>query len=570
MHTTDPPSTPRHLGRIPFRRISGRWIAFLCLFATVTLFWLAAPLSYHLPLPHGLGPGPTDPEPPSRPGTGQDATIWDERKDEVRRAYLHALVGYKQHAFPADELLALSGGKSNKFNGWSVTLLDSMDTMWIMGLYDEFADAVEVVAGQNFTTGQGYAPFFETVIRYLGGLLSAYALSGEPILLARADDLGTLLLPVFAATSSGLPAYSVNTDSGSTAGGWMGNIVLFSEATSCQPEFKYLAKLTGRKDYYAAVDNIMNRMYDANVEDGLFPLTWSQNGRPLDEHFSVGASADSGYEYLLKQYLLSNDTKALTQYLKSMDGIINKLLHVTPNRHLLYVASTNRGVVSHNLEHLACFLPGVLALGAHAIPPSLLDKKTRERHQWAAEGLAYTCYTSYVDQRSGLGPDGLRMKPGRRWVEVLEEWEKEGRGGSGPPGYVEREGRGADGDGLDYELASAVYLLRPETVESLYVLWKTTGDAKWRERGYEIFTAIERNAKTAFGYASVDQVDREVVRKIDDMPSFFLAETLKYLYLLFEDGDPYPFSKWVFNTEAHPLPVFEWTEWEKNTYNITG
>ena len=57
-----------------------------------------------------------------------------------------------------------------------------------------------------------YAPFFETTIRYLGGLLSAYALSKEPILLARADDLGRMLLPVFSRSSSGLPAYSINTE----------------------------------------------------------------------------------------------------------------------------------------------------------------------------------------------------------------------------------------------------------------------------------------------------------------------------------------------------------------------
>lgn len=63
-----------------------------------------------------------------------------------------------------------------------------------------------------FLSQVGYAPFFETTIRYLGGLLSAYALSKEPILLARADNLGRLLLPAFNGTTSGLPAYSVNTN----------------------------------------------------------------------------------------------------------------------------------------------------------------------------------------------------------------------------------------------------------------------------------------------------------------------------------------------------------------------
>ena len=44
--------------------------------------------------------------------------------------------------------------------------------------------------------------------------------------------------------------------------------------------------------------------------------------------------------------------------------------------------------------------------------------------------------------------------------------------------------------------------------------------------------------------------------------SYFFAETLKYYYLLFSDADPWPLDKFVFNTEAHPLPVYHLREWE--------
>lgn len=114
-------------------------------------------------------------------------------------------------------------------------------------------------------------------------------------------------------------------------------------------------------------------------------------------------------------------------------------------------------------------------------------------------------------------------------------------------------------------------------------MWKTTGDVKWRERGYAIFEAIEKHSRTEYGYASVGSVGYPPYSKIDDMPrycaahssivarltsvlSYFLAETLKYLYLLFDDEDPISLDKWVFNTEAHPLPVFEWSTWEKELY----
>ena len=121
-----------------------------------------------------------------------------------------------------------------------------------------------------------HARFFETVIRYLGGLLSAYALSHDPILVSRADDLGAALLPVFN-TTSGIPAYGVFTDNGELARGWTGNSSLWSEILSCQLEYKYLAYLTGRTPYYTAVENVMEIMYAANLTlyGDLFPSMWS-------------------------------------------------------------------------------------------------------------------------------------------------------------------------------------------------------------------------------------------------------------------------------------------------------
>lgn len=91
------------------------------------------------------------------------------------------------------------------------------------------------------------------MIRYLGGLLSAYALSGETTLLARADDLGMMLLPAFNGTASGFPAFGVNTQSGAVTMGWMGASTLLAEGMSCQMEYKYLAHLTGRSEYYSKV-----------------------------------------------------------------------------------------------------------------------------------------------------------------------------------------------------------------------------------------------------------------------------------------------------------------------------
>ena len=101
-------------------------------------------------------------------------------------------------------------------------------------------------------------------------------------------------------------------------------------------------------------------------------------------------------------------------------------------------------------------------------------------------------------------------------------------------------------------------LLRPETVESLFYLYRLTGEKKYRDYGWKIFLAFEKYTKLPFGYTSINNVRNPGnVGYRNKMESFFLGETLKYFYLLFSD-DPQvvPLDQFVFNTEAHPLPIY--------------
>jgi len=352
---------------------------------------------------------------------------------------------------------------------------------------------------------------------------------------------------------------------------------------SNQMEFKYLAHLTGRKEYYRATERVMEVMHGAAVPNGLYASNWNRtSGAPTNAHFPIGAFADSAYEYLLKQWLLTSRSEplALQMYLKSAKGIIEHLLHLTPNRHLLYATDAHHAAYqpSHAFEHLSCFLPGLLALGVQTLPEAVLPAAERERHLWAAEGLAETCWATYADSATGLGPDEMLMEPWpkagagpvntSRWVEHVAQWERDGRPTARPPGAgpILPE---SDQARRDWTIQKDGYLLRPETIESFYVLWRTTGDVRWRERGWAIFQAIEKHCKTKYGYASLLNVDSGKPRWKDDMPSFFLAETLKYFYLLFKEEDILPHDKWVFNTEAHPLPIFEWSKWEKDSWPIS-
>ncbi|KAJ3553416.1 hypothetical protein NM688_g3622 [Phlebia brevispora] len=521
-------------------------------------------------------PGPA--EPPSGDPTSR------ARAGQVKEAFIRGYSAYYNIAFPHDELLPKSNSHADKLGGWGASTVDSLDTMLLMGLDDLYRQATPHVAHLTFDEDKR-VQFFETVIRYLGGLLSVYAMTKDPLFLARADDLGRQLLPAFN-TTHGLPASFVNVNSGLTSMGWMGNVAILSEMASCQMEYRYLAHLTGRPEYVRVVDHVLDHMMQYAENGGLYATTFDlTTGRPFSNAYSVGAMADSAYEYFLKEWLLTGRTEQrfLDMYLQSAEAIINHLLYVSPNRKLLFVADANRHTLlpDNNLQHLSCFIAGLFALGAATIP------NVDPRHAWAAEGLGQTCWLTYADTVTGLGPERVRFPNARtKWVDEIAAWEAAGRPDGTPPGVNERLPV-TQGEDKDYATSDPRYLLRPEvrllvlgpkhnsdrvsakTLESMYILWRTTGDTKWRERGWAMFEAIDNHTRTEDAYASVLDVNRVPTPKDNDLPSFFFAETLKYAYLLALDEDIVPLDKWVFNTEAHPLPIYTWSEWERSHLNIT-
>ncbi|KAJ7222071.1 seven-hairpin glycosidase [Mycena haematopus] len=518
------------------------------------------------------------PRPPAINLPNSPEDLWTGRANEVRKAFAHAYRGYQARAFPYDELLPVSGDRVNNFHGWGVSMYDALDTMWLMGLEDMFYDTVEDVAGQKFNMASGeHAHFFEVVIRYLGGLLSAYALSEDPRLLKLADLLGEKLLPAFN-TPSGFPLRGVNTRTGETTYGVDGQeVTCLAEVLTNQMEFKYLAHLTGKSKYYTATEQPMKAMYSTEniMHGGLFATMWDvTTGKPNQTEFTAGGCADSAYEYFLKQWLMTGQKEPKTRdlYVRSANAIIENLLYVGPRRQLLYATDLVHGAPTHRVQHLTCFLPALLALGVHT-PALQLSDADRKRHTWAAEGLANMCWTVYHDTTSGLCPDKFLVEPWSvpergRWVARVEEWEQAGAPWL-PPGVADLE-RETVQQARGYAATEDRYLLRPEAVETFYIMWRTTKDVKWRERGWAVFQSLEKSTRVRYGYSSVRYLDDPKYKpfKYDDQPSWFLAETLKYLFLLFTDEELVPLDKWVFNTEAHPLPVFQWTQREIEEYKI--
>jgi mannosyl-oligosaccharide alpha-1,2-mannosidase len=134
------------------------------------------------------------------PESKREKEIREARLDEIRGAFLHAWEGYKLEAWTKDELRPLTGGYKTPFCGWAATMVDALDTLWIMGMKDEFELSLVELRNVNFTGTVGcQVNLFETTIRHLGGMLSAYDISGGkyPILVEKAVELGEILYTAF-------------------------------------------------------------------------------------------------------------------------------------------------------------------------------------------------------------------------------------------------------------------------------------------------------------------------------------------------------------------------------------
>ncbi|KXX76377.1 Mannosyl-oligosaccharide 1,2-alpha-mannosidase IB [Madurella mycetomatis] len=201
-------------------------------------------------------------------------------KAEAQRAWF----GYKTYAWTHDELMPVTKGAKDPFCGWAATLVDSLDTLWIMGLKTEFDDAVEAVKEIDFSTTPYRIdiPVFETIIRYLGGLVAAYDVTGGhdgqyPVLLEKAVELAEILMSVFDTPNRmpilyyhWQPAQNVNPKRASPD-------VSVAELGSMGMEFTRLAQLTGKSKYYDAIARITDALEDlqnrenATAIPGIFP-----------------------------------------------------------------------------------------------------------------------------------------------------------------------------------------------------------------------------------------------------------------------------------------------------------
>ncbi|XP_059665383.1 mannosyl-oligosaccharide 1,2-alpha-mannosidase MNS3 [Cornus florida] len=496
-----------------------------------------------------------------------EAPKWIARQQSVKKAFIHAWSGYKNYAMGYDELMPLSQRGVDGLGGLGATVVDALDTAMIMGLDDVVSDAgswIETHLPDRFSQ-KGQVNLFETTIRVLGGLLSAYHLSGgeqgkipinkgpKPVLyLEIARNLADRLLTAFTSSPTAIPFSDVVLRDRS-AHPAPGGLSSTSEVSTLQLEFNYLSSLTGDPKYSSESMKVLEHLKTLQKVEGLTPIYISpHSGEFSGENIRLGSRGDSYYEYLIKVWLQnreSNWTYLYHMYEEAMKGVKHLLVRKSIPNGLVFVGELPygpSGAFSPKMDHLVCFLPGTLALGAtkgitkeKAMKNNLLTFEDLENLK-LAEDLAKTCFEMYSVTSTGLAPEIV-------YFNMEENPEGGLDGGNKSSKYV---------NDIIIKPADRHNLLRPETVESLFVLYRITEDPKYREWGWEIFEAFEKYTKIdSGGYSSLDDVTTLPPQRRDKMETFFLGETLKYLYLLFGDSTVIPLDEFVFNTEAHPFPI---------------
>ena len=448
---------------------------------------------------------------------------WEDEENAARRAAVVAafnfsLGHYVARALGADEVRPVNGSALNDLN-FACTLVDAMSTALVMGLEREYGVLRDYVVSPRFDVGnRGVVSVFETTIRVLGGLASAHALTGgtDAALLAKARAVYDVLAPAFA-TRTGIPEPWVAVEHGRTRPAGLGGDTCIAECGTLQLELAYLTAATGDTRYRETGLRAMRTLVAHNPRrDGLFPEQVGVHTGTLAGPVHIGARADSFYEYLVKMHVMHRDAPRGTE-----QGIAARYARLAARALPSLLRLERRSARGHAFlsdEHLACFAGGMYALAARSLDG--LDGAARAAFFRAAERLTEGCYMAYATSPTGLAADTFALDD--------------------PAGNLAATGR--------------AHLLRPEALESIFYLWRYTHDPKYREWGWHIFQALERHTRRRYGYTGLRNAQKPASDN-NRQQSWFLSETLKYLYLLFSSDDVVPLDRYVLNTEAHPLPI---------------
>ncbi|PXF41122.1 Alpha-mannosidase I MNS4 [Gracilariopsis chorda] len=429
----------------------------------------------------------------------------------VLHNFEHAYRNYKLHALHFDQLRPLSCSGEDSFGGLHLSLVDTLDTLFIVRDYFEFVHAAKFLVHRLSFDLNSTVSLFEINIRVLGALLSAHGLVTEGFehtrfdawlwwpsyddgLLYLAYQLAERLMPAFH-TPTGIPYGAIHLQHGvspnesivaSTAGA--GSLLL---------EFGTLSRFTRLHKYYRVAFRAMEALHVRAASTGLVGNHINiVTGVWVATDAGVGALIDSFYEYMLKGYILFADQRLLRMHQASYDAVRT---YVRKGDWFLNSDMWTGHPVSSVLSSLSAFYPGFMLLHGEV------------DHAVRAARAQYTVWRKYACLPEGY--DVLRKLP-------------------------------VDGQ--------VNYPLRPELAESVFYLHWATADPAWIAVADAMLQSIERTSRVQCGFAQVHDVT--TMQLNDLMDSFLMSETFKYLYLIFQGDDHWIRNgAYVFTTEAHPL-----------------
>ncbi|KAG6844317.1 hypothetical protein H0H87_007846 [Tephrocybe sp. NHM501043] len=420
--------------------------------------------------------------------------------------------------------------------------------MSIMGLDDYFKEGVDFISNVDFSKSKtnDTVSIFETTIRYLGGMLSAYELSNgsHPKLLEKATQLADKMTYAWVGDNDvpfGHIDFSTNTPNRDSS-----NI---AEAGTLTLEWATLSKYTKNDKYRKLAEKSARRIA---IQPAPLPGLPAQgidpeSGEPVGGYVTWGGGSDSYFEYLIKYARLNSDADQLyADYWRlAVDSSINTLLRTSTVGNHVYLAdfdSSRR--IRHVSSHLACFHGGNWLFGG-----KLLNNQTIVD---IGLQLVDACWNTYSSTATGIGP------------EVFAFISSDGTytGSDDPINLDQFFFNSKHG----FYITAADYIFRPEVLESNFYAWRVTGDPKYVERAASAVKSFNDYLSVNGAYSGIWNVDDIDSDRIDDMESFWFAEVMKYLYLTFDDPKHISLDEYVFNTEAHPfkLPSL------KTTYGSNG
>uniref|UniRef100_A0A6J0V623 alpha-1,2-Mannosidase n=1 Tax=Pogona vitticeps TaxID=103695 RepID=A0A6J0V623_9SAUR len=452
-------------------------------------------------------------------------------RDAARSMFVFGYDNYMEYAFPQDELNPIEcrgrgpdrADPSNLnindvLGNYSLTLIDALDTLAVMGNSSEFHKAVKLVIDTVSFDTDSTVQVFEATIRVLGSLLSSHIIitdARQPFgdmsikgydneLLHMAHDLAVRLLPAFENTKTGIPYPRVNLRTGVPSGS--NNETCTAGAGSLLVEFGILSRLLGDSTFEWVARRAVKALWNLRSNDtGLLGNVVNiQTGHWVGKQSGLGAGLDSFYEYLLKSYILFGEKEDLDMFNDAYRSIQNYLrrgreaCNEGEGDPPLYV---NVNMFSGQLmntwiDSLQAFFPGLQVLIGDV-----------------EDAICLHAFYYAIWKRYGALPERYNWQ--LQAPDVL------------------------------------FYPLRPELVESTYLLYQATKNPFYLHVGMDILQSLEKHTKAKCGYATLHHVIEK--SKEDRMESFFLSETCKYLYLLFDEENPVHKSgnRYMFTTEGH-------------------